>query len=144
MTLTDLPVAEEILRKNLEGASLQGVTVFKALDWDQAIPQSLDSRRWDIILVADCTYNVASAPALVQMLVRLVRNSPDTVVVLAHKERHDSEKLFFELMGASFLVVDQISFSNGDQEAGILVDIYTFRLAVGGFGSYNVDFIGVQ
>lgn len=132
VTLTDLPLAEEIIRKNLGDANLRGKAIFQALDWDQPIPRSLASQYWDVVLVADCTYNVESAPSLVNTLVNLVRDSSDTVVVLAHKKRHDSEDLFFELIGAFFEIVDHISFNNGDRETGILVDIYTFRLGLKG------------
>lgn len=130
VTLTDLPLAEEIIRKNLGDASLRGKAIFEVLDWDQPIPKSLVSQHWDIVLVADCTYNVGSASSLVKVLTNLVGDSPDTVIVLAHKKRHDSEDLFFELIGAFFQIVDRISFHNGDRETGILVDIYTFRLGV--------------
>lgn len=130
VTLTDLPLAEEIVRKNLGDASLQGNVVFEALDWDQPIPKSLISQHWDIVLVADCTYNAGSASSLVKVLTNLAGDSPDTVVVLAHKKRHDSEDLFFELIGAFFRIVDHVGFNNGDRETGILVDIYTFRLGV--------------
>lgn len=132
VTLTDLPLAEEIIQKNLGAASLRGEAFFQALDWDEPIPRSLASQNWDIVLVADCTYNVGSAPSLVKVLANLAGNSPDTVVVLAHKKRHDSEDLFFELIGTFFEIVDCISFNNGDRETGILVDIYTFRLGVKG------------
>lgn len=130
VTLTDLPLAEEIIRRNLKDASLRGKAGFEPLDWDQPIPRSLASQHWDVVLVADCTYNVASAPSLVNVLANLVGSSLDTVIVLAHKRRHDSEDLFFELIGAHFETVDRISFNNGDQETGILVDIYTFRLGI--------------
>lgn len=130
VTLTDLPLAEEILRKNIKDAKPEGKAVFKALDWDQPIPESLASQHWDVILVADCTYNVASALSLVEVLSKLAWNTPDSVIVLAHKKRHDSENYFFELMGAVFEVEDRVCFNSGDQETGILGDIYTFRLAV--------------
>ncbi|KAI5805381.1 putative methyltransferase-domain-containing protein [Peziza echinospora] len=89
-------------------------------------------RKPDIILVADCTYNPDSAAALVKTLRRCclptgaggnthsrdfglsgdTDTNTETVVVLAHKKRHESETLFFELMAqAGFVVVDQYGFS---------------------------------
>lgn len=128
VTLTDLPLARDLLQKNLHSANLQGKASFEALDWDQLASKKITSQHWDIILVADCTYNVASAPSLVEVLTKLVGNSLNTIIVLAHKKRHDSESLFFELMSIVFGVVDQITFGNGDQGTETLVDIYTFRL----------------
>lgn len=132
--MTDLSSAEEILMKNMEdyNSNFQGKVEFRVLDWGQAIPESLVSRSWDIIVIADCTYNTASAHSLVNSLKSLVGKSSDTVVVLAHKRRHDSEDLFFELMNAIFGMVDRVSFHNGNLGTETLVDIYTFKVKIKG------------
>ncbi|RPA92163.1 hypothetical protein L873DRAFT_1831204 [Choiromyces venosus 120613-1] len=44
VTLTDLPLAEDIIVKNLEYSGLQGNIDFKPLDWDQNIPENLTAK----------------------------------------------------------------------------------------------------
>ncbi|KAL7276845.1 hypothetical protein RUND412_000133 [Rhizina undulata] len=122
VTLTDLPLAGEILNKNLQDAQPQGQAVFRVLDWDEELPIEFLANPLDLVIVADCTYNVASAPSLVRVMTKLVNSSPDSVIVLAHKKRHDSEKVFFELMNC-FNIVDQLQFKLGAES----VDIYTLR-----------------
>ena len=56
-------------------------------------------------MVADCTYNPDVVPDLVQTLKRLGEGNGEMVVLLAMKVRHDSEMVFFELMGEGGFVV---------------------------------------
>lgn len=97
--LTDLVEVEEIVRRNIEEATPQSSSriEFKTLDWD-APPPDLCSQPIDLILVSDCTYNADSLPALVSVLDQLVRTSPEALVLVALKRRHDSEAIFFDLM----------------------------------------------
>ncbi|KAH6612633.1 putative methyltransferase-domain-containing protein [Boeremia exigua] len=55
-------------------------------------------KRIDLALVADCTYNPDSSPALVRTLSRLAALNPRLAVVVALKTRHASEAVFYELM----------------------------------------------
>ena len=142
VTLTDLPSAESIAVRNIEHSrnKFRGTASFRVYDWDDPIsPYSQDQKPPDIILVADCTYNPDSASALVQALVRCVNGSRDTVVVLAHKRRHESEKRFFDIMRERFETVDYCSFVVKDAEGLVgsdgegekydsAVNLYTFRL----------------
>lgn len=105
MLLTDLPEVEGIVMRNIHGNNPQpdSSVTFQTLDWDEP-PADLCSRPIDLILVSDCTYNADSLPTLVAVLDRLVRRSPDALVLVALKRRHDSEAIFFDLMrGAGFM-----------------------------------------
>ncbi|KAF8422895.1 putative methyltransferase-domain-containing protein [Tirmania nivea] len=108
--LTDLPSAEEISQRNLQHSQkqLQGDVSFQILDWDDPVPPSTSP---DIILIADCTYNPDSAASLVRAIEKCVNGSRETIIALAHKKRHDSETLFFDLMGKHFQMVNHSEFS---------------------------------
>lgn len=131
--LTDLESAEKISRWNLvhSRSQLQGKATFELFDWECPVPPSTLP---DIILIADCTYNSDSATSLVQAIQRCV-TSRDTIIVLAHKTRHDSEAVFFRLMAEHFQTVDYSVFSTlplagNSMSSGIgaeSVDLYTFR-----------------
>lgn len=97
--LTDLPEVEEIVTHNMKEASPRPSSHvhFQTLDWDEP-PPNLCSQPIDLILVSDCTYNADSLPTLVSVLDRLVRTSPEALVLVALKRRHDSEAIFFDLM----------------------------------------------
>lgn len=131
VTLTDLPLAEEIIVKNLECSGLHGNINFKPLDWDQNIPENLTAKPIGLIVVADCTYNASSAPSLVRVLAELSSRSPGAVILLAHKRRHDSEDVFFQLMDESFRKIEQIQRALGanSNEEATNVDIYIFQLS---------------
>ncbi|KZF24756.1 hypothetical protein L228DRAFT_103706 [Xylona heveae TC161] len=98
--LTDLPEAEEIMTTNLSCLSpkVHSRVSFKVLDWEENLPSPCTTKRFDLILVADCTYNPDSTPALVKTLSALVAASPSAVIVVAMKVRHQSEAIFFTLM----------------------------------------------
>ncbi|OQD82768.1 hypothetical protein PENANT_c020G04321 [Penicillium antarcticum] len=100
--LTDLPEVESIITRNIEEAQTapQSSVEYQNLDWDSP-PDDLCSRPIELILVSDCTYNADSLPALVNVLDRLVRTSPDAIILVALKRRHDSETAFFDLMGSA-------------------------------------------
>jgi len=49
--------------------------------------------------VADCTYNPDVVPDLVATLGRVAEGNRDVLVLLAMKVRHESEAVFFEIMG---------------------------------------------
>lgn len=144
--LTDLPEAEELLRDNIKlhldtrertkrllaertnKAIASNKVSFEVLDWEKEPGEAVRSEVWDLIVVADCTYNVDAIPALVKMLGTVVRGkgrgrkseggkqdekstgssadskaeagdeTRDPVVLVALKKRHESEACFFDLM----------------------------------------------
>jgi predicted nicotinamide N-methyase len=104
--LTDLPEAREIAERNIVSMdpAMGSKAKFQELDWEEALPQSVQTKIFDLILVADCTYNPDSGPALVRTLRALTEKSPRSVVLLSMKVRHESELVFFDLMkDADFL-----------------------------------------
>jgi predicted nicotinamide N-methyase len=98
--LTDLPEAREIAERNIASMNpaMGSKATFLELDWEQPLPPAVQAKPFDLILVADCTYNPDSAPALVQTLTALVEKAPKSIVLLAMKVRHQSEMVFFDLM----------------------------------------------
>ena len=131
--LTDLEPAEKIARWNLvhSRSQLQGKATFELFDWERPVPPPISP---DIIFVADCTYNPDSATSLVQAIRRCAA-SRDTIIVLAHKTRHDSEAVFFRLMAEYFQVVNHSAFSTlpHGMSSGVgaeTVDLYTYKSIV--------------
>ncbi|KAJ5503303.1 hypothetical protein N7463_006177 [Penicillium fimorum] len=107
VTLTDLPEVEDIVTRNINAAQLATMSSlhYQNLDWDDP-PDELCPQPIELILVSDCTYNADSLPALVSTLDRLVRTSPEAIILVALKRRHDSETVFFDLMtSAGFTAV---------------------------------------
>ncbi|KAL4890954.1 putative methyltransferase-domain-containing protein [Aspergillus ambiguus] len=104
--LTDLPEVAEIVTQNISVSALARSSTldFQTLDWDEELPNDLHSGPIDLILVSDCTYNADSLPALISVLTKLVQSSPDAVVLVALKRRHESESIFFDLMQSAGLV----------------------------------------
>jgi len=104
--LTDLPEATEIINHNL--AQLDNSTsiplTHTILDWSQPLPPSVADQEFNLIVVADCTYNPDVVPHLVSTL-KVATEGKDTLILLAMKVRHDSEMVFFELMKESGFVV---------------------------------------
>jgi len=107
--LTDLDEASEILSQNLSPAVLNSPNPSKishqVLDWSSPLPSNIKSASWDLIVVADCTYNPDVVPDLVATLKSVTEESKDAVMLLAMKVRHDSELIFFDLMKEKHLVV---------------------------------------
>lgn len=93
---------------------------------------------WDLVLIADCTYNPDVVPDLVATLGRVREGSERTegknevLVLLAMKVRHESEKVFFELMDdAGWGIREKAmlglgSFGGGVEDEGEEVEIYVF------------------
>ena len=100
VTLTDLPEAMDTLAFNIDraipatGSGLRRII----LDWNCEIPKVIQKSDFDMFIVSDCTYNCDSIPSLVKMIAALIAQSPDALVVVSMKFRHDSESIFFELM----------------------------------------------
>ncbi|KAJ5824214.1 hypothetical protein N7447_006554 [Penicillium robsamsonii] len=105
--LTDLPEVEDIVTRNINAAQLATMSSlhYQNLDWDDP-PDKLCPQPIELILVSDCTYNADSLPALVSTLDRMVQTSPEAIILVALKRRHDSETVFFDLMtSAGFTAV---------------------------------------
>ncbi|OCL06255.1 S-adenosyl-L-methionine-dependent methyltransferase [Glonium stellatum] len=131
VVLTDLPEAEEIAMKNINGmnAAMSSDISFHTLDWDDPLPRLIKDRLFDIILVADCTYNPDSSPALVRTLAALVKWSSKAIVVVAMKVRHSSEAVFFDLMSESGFIIRSrtiLPIPGDEKTAHEKIDVYVF------------------
>ncbi|KAF3906576.1 hypothetical protein ABW20_dc0108174 [Dactylellina cionopaga] len=127
VTVTDLPITTEITNLNLSFLSSTtikstgGSISYTPLDWSSPLPWWCTSTTYDLLLVADCTYNTASIPFLVDVLVGICAVSPNMIILLAHKVRHDSEEMFFEMAAERGVVKkEQVLF----EMAGDKVDLY--------------------
>lgn len=134
--LTDLTEAEDITNRNIPAAAIKkpSKASFEVLDWTQPLPDSTSGKPFDLVLVADCTYNADFIPALVDTLTRLMKTSPHALIVLSTKTRHSSEAVFFEQMGtAKFEIIDQshalapTRYPIEEPEDAERVDVYCFK-----------------
>lgn len=106
--LTDLPEAEERARANIELADVgfpkSDYLEYANLDWLDGekgkFGADLNSKRYDLIMLSDCTYNVDMLPALVGTLTALQAATRQKTqrVLLTKKTRHQSEELLFDLL----------------------------------------------
>jgi predicted nicotinamide N-methyase len=128
---SDLPEAQEIAQRNIDGMNpaISSTVVFQSLDWEGPLPQVVNDKVFDLILVADCTYNPDSSPALVDTFSNLVKRSPKSVILLSMKVRHQDELVFFDLMGkADFIGSSKISIPLPEMEGEPeYVDIHVFH-----------------
>lgn len=135
--LTDLPEAMEILNFNVREVtgSISNISNIATaiLDWDDTVPMLIQKAEYDLVIISDCTYNSDSIPALVKTLAAVVDASPTASVVVSMKVRHDSEAIFFDLIGAAgFVKAEHCAITLPDRqraegdEALETVDIYVF------------------
>lgn len=115
MLLSDLPEASEILAKNVDDIppSTRSIT-HEVLDWSAPLALHIRETRWDLVLVADCTYNPSTTPHLVSTLRGVAEGGGQagaaTMVLLAMKVRHDSEMVCFDMLAeVEFVVREKIA-----------------------------------
>lgn len=102
--LTDLPEAEDILSQNLSLSTLPtplsqvSRPTHQVLDWSVPLCAEIAATNFDVVLVADCTYNPDVVPDLVKTLKTIAEGNDEVLVCLAMKVRHESEMVFFDLM----------------------------------------------
>ena len=134
---TDLPDAMDILNHNVNRAasvSSRSELATAILDWEEPLPDSVAKQRFDLVILSDCTYNSGSIPGLVKILGSVAKTSPDAVIVVSLKVRHDSEAIFFDLMADAYFIEaehtavplpDRCRSENG-QELEV-VDVHVYR-----------------
>lgn len=98
--LTDLPEVTELVEANVARMlpAMSSKVNFLPLDWEDPLPDKIQSRPNDLIIVSECTYNSDTLQPLVQTLLALLVRSPKAVIVVSTKTRHDSEAVFFDMM----------------------------------------------
>lgn len=108
VVLTDLPEVTELVVANLDrlNPAINSKVNFQALDWQRPVPDKLQSRPNDLIIVSECTYNSDTLQALVNTLTSLLVRSPKAVIVVSTKTRHSSEAVFFDMMRSAGFVQD--------------------------------------
>lgn len=146
--LTDLPEAAEKARANIGrqkdvlGSAAASID-FEPLDWEDGrvgnFGEKATSRTFDLITLCDCTYNTDTLPPLVETLSALHSrsaqqaspapglNGPD--VLVATKQRHTSERAFFDLMANDGWIIRErttlpLPMLDGQ---GQTVEVYLFR-----------------
>ena len=120
--LTDMAEAQTMLQKNKSEAHLaQGSSLSrKLLEWGSLPPHKLPVNKVDLVLISDCTYNADSCPELVRTLSSLVQHSPEAMVLVAVKRRHDSEAFFDYLMDrAHFQTIEFATYALSHEESDL-------------------------
>jgi hypothetical protein len=116
VTLTDLDIAAELVEANIKANRgefyAESEAEFKVLKW-ASNPNWLT--HYNLIVVGDCTYNPNSANDLLLTLNQVC--SPESVLLLASKERHDSEKAFDLMLQSSGFKVARRSAVTLENEA---------------------------
>lgn len=104
--LTDLQEVAELVGANLAklNPAMGSRARFQPLDWLEPLPENLETRKNDLIIVSECTYNTDTLEPLVGILLSLVVRSPKAVIAVCTKTRHASEAAFFDLMKNAGLV----------------------------------------
>jgi len=113
---TDLESAMPLLEHNISANAqlFQHIhPTATVLDWDsETLPDFIQAfnEGFDVIVMADVTYNTASFPSLVRTLLRLIRlgtNPP--LVLLGYKERDVAERTLWNLAAEIGLEFEKIS-----------------------------------
>lgn len=104
------------------------------LDWDEPLPERVAEQQPDLVILSDCTYNPDSIPGLVKTLSSVAKISPDALIVVSLKVRHDSEAIFFDLMaGAEFIEAEHTTIPLPDRYRSVtgqaleVIEIYVYR-----------------
>lgn len=139
MLLTDLEDAQEILASNVRCASPMAGSTLEAqkLDWSTGLDDSSNAN-FDLVLVSDCIYNPESSHHLVETLKQLATRTPNVLILIGFKRRHEADTIFFERMQHSdFKIVETIvlplphTLSEQDAEPPT-TEFYTYRLSSDG------------
>jgi Lysine methyltransferase len=147
VVMTDLPDAQPLVDKNIHlSASLTNNLTqhasFRVLDWEtQPYPEWTSLETFDLIVMADVTYNTATFLALANLLEHLLKTgSKGARVICCGKRRHDEEKQFWKIVRERGFVIDQREIFSMDLEGG-------FESCQDGHGSHGshglqlIDFI---
>ncbi|KAG5360714.1 UPF0665 family protein [Yarrowia sp. B02] len=108
LILSDLEEARECAEESIALNNSQAS--FMALDWAE---EDVKLRDLDLIIVADCTYNMDMYETLVACLERLLDANPSAKVVIGHKMRNEQESDFFDMLEQRLKVEEDLTESVG-------------------------------
>lgn len=108
VVLTDLKDAQDIMQTNIDSAvpASGSSLVRQVLEWGNGL-NSGDNARFDLVLVSDCIYNPDSSVLLARTLQEIAKHSPNLLVFIAFKRRHDADEIFFEHMEKTSLQLSE-------------------------------------
>ena len=114
VVMTDLLDAQSLVDENTRlnsknHSQLMRNASFRALDWEERpFPQWTMMEKFDLIVMADVTYNTATFIALTDTLEHLLRTgSKGAKVLCCGKRRHDEEEGFWRLVQEKGFVIHQ-------------------------------------
>ena len=114
VVMTDLLDAQSLVDENLHLNSRSHPQImhnasFRALDWEERpFPDWTVLERFDLIVMADVTYNTATFMALADTLEHLLRNgSKGGKVLCCGKRRHAEEEGFWQLVQGRGIVIHE-------------------------------------
>jgi len=119
VVMTDLSDAQSLVEQNIK-LNLRGYphlkrnANFRSLDWEtRPYPEWTTAEHFDLIVMADVTYNTATFLALADTLEHLLRSgSKGSRVICCGKRRHDEEEGFWRLVKErGFIVERRVIFS---------------------------------
>jgi len=119
VVVTDLEDAEPFVRENISINSpnfphLRENISFRTLDWgDRRFPDWTLNETFDLIVMADVTYNTSTFVALADTLEHLLKHgATGAQVVCCGKRRHEEEEEFWRIvLGRGFLVHQRTMFT---------------------------------
>ena len=132
--LTDLDDATEILATNIKLALVKPGSSLRAevLDWSSDLHGSINVK-YDLVIVSDCIYNPDSSIDLVETLQRLAKTSPQVLILVGFKRRHDADEIFFDRMKAAqfeILETENIALAHTASDydtTSPTIEFYTYR-----------------
>ena len=116
---TDLPEAQSLVEENTRinisaHSHLKRNISFRPLDWEhRPFPPWTGNEKFDLIAMADVTYNTATFMALADTLEHLLRTgSRGARIVCCSKRRHDEEEAFWRIiLNRGFAIHERIVFA---------------------------------
>lgn len=133
--LTDLNQVIPILSQNITLNKLAGVCDAQELDWfDTNTPLFMDGQgKVDLILLADCVYDVKLFDVLVQALILLCNlnrseGDKETEILLSFKKRRKSNARFFKILRKHFNMEEIVDYQ--DYPVYQKLRVHLFRLVI--------------
>lgn len=118
VVVTDLEDAQSLVEENIHINSPQHVHLernvsFRILDWEcQPFPSWTQTEQFDLIVMADVTYNTATFVALANTLEHLLlTGSKGAKILCCGKRRHDEEEGFWQIIHEKgFIIHERVVF----------------------------------